>query len=127
MRTTRLLVAAACVVAVAGCTDDILSGPGGSGGDFGITVGGGTSPTYSWSAGPAFSIDVVRTSNQTQVVWRITDPTDPRNISSPVRHGIVPGGSVESSAVERVLTPGIEYRVTITLANQQSAFQDFIP
>lgn len=127
MRRIALLTAAVLTLAQAGCTDDLLSGPGNSGGDFSINVGSGTMPTYSWSAGPAFSIDVVRTSNQTQVVWRITDPTDPRNIGSPVRHGVVPAGSIESSPLERVLTPGIQYRVTITLANQQSAFQDFTP
>jgi len=127
MRRSGPLVLAALAVALGGCTDDLLSGPGNSGGDFAISVGGGTTPLYSWSAGPAFSIDVVRTSNQTQVVWRITDPTEPRNIGSPVRHGTVPAGAIESSALERVLTPGIRYRVTITLANQQSAFQDFTP
>jgi hypothetical protein len=127
MRRPCTLIVAALAITLASCTDDLLTGPGNSGGDFSITVGGGTTPQYSWSAGPAFSIDVVRTSNQTQVVWRITDPTDPRNISSPVRHGTVPAGAIESSASERVLTPGVQYRVTITLANQQSAFQDFTP
>ena len=127
MRRFIPLIVAAVALAPAACTDDLLSGPGNSGGDFAIDVGSGTTPLYSWSAGPAFSIDVVRTSNQTQVVWRITDPTDPRNIASPVRHGTVPSGSIESSALERVLTPGVQYRVTITLANQQSAFQDFTP
>jgi hypothetical protein len=127
MRRSLPLIAATLVIALASCTDDLLNGPGNSGGDFSISVGSGTTPTYSWSAGPAFSIDVVRTSNQTQVVWRITDPTDPRNIGSPVRHGIVPNGAIESSTLERVLTPGVTYRVSITLANQQSAFQDFTP
>jgi hypothetical protein len=127
MHRNRTLITAALLLALAGCTDDLLSGPGNSGGDFSISVGSGTTPIYSWSAGPGFSIDVVRTSNQTQVVWRITDPTEPRNIASPVRHGVVPTGSVESSAIERVLTPGIQYRVTVNLANGQSAFQDFTP
>lgn len=127
MRRSLSLIAATFAIALAGCTDDLLNGPGNSGGDFSISVGSGTTPTYSWSAGPAFSIDVVRTSNQTQVVWRITDPTDPRNIASPVRHGIVPTGAVESSGVERVLTPGVTYRVTVNLTNGQSAFRDFTP
>jgi hypothetical protein len=125
MRRLLPAIAATLVIALAGCTDDLLNGPGNSGGDFSISVGSGATPTYSWSAGPAFSLDVVRTSNQSQVVWRITDATDPRNIGSPVRHGIVPAGTIESSALERVLTPGVTYRVSITLANGQSAFQDF--
>ena len=127
MRIVRLALATLLVAGVAGCTDDILSGLGGSGGDFSFSVGAGTAPTYSWSTGPAFSIDVVRASNQTQVVWRISDPTVPRNIASPVRHGVVPSGSIESSPLERTLTPGIRYRVTITLDDGRSAFQEFTP
>jgi len=126
MRHFRLLLAATLAVSMAACTDD-LSGPEDSGGDFSIDVGSGTTPLYSWSAGGAFSIDVVRTSNQAQVVWRITDAIEPRNIASPVRHGTVPSGAVESSALERVLTPGVQYRVTIKLDNGMSAFQDFRP
>lgn len=132
MRRPQTLIVAALAITLASCTDDLFTGPGSSGGDFSISVGSGTTPQYSWSAGEAFSIDVVRTSNQTQVVWRITDPTQPR-IGSPVRHGTVPSGAIESgsgpggTAIERVLTPGIQYRVTITLANQQTAFQDFTP
>jgi len=127
MRAVRLAVAALLVAGMAGCTDDILGGLGASGGDFSFNVSGGTAPTYSWSTGPAFSIDVVRASNQSQVVWRISDPTVPRNIASPVRHGVVPAGAIESSPLERTLTPGIRYRVTITLDDGRSAFQEFTP
>jgi len=122
----RQLAAIALVFGLAGCTDAILDGIGGSGGDFSISVGAGTDPLYSWSAGPAFSLDVVRSANQSVVVWRITNPNT-RNIASPVRHGTVPGGTLESVGTERTLTRGIEYRITITLADGRSAFRDFRP
>ncbi len=123
----RQLVAGLSILALAGCSDVILDGIGGSGGDFSISVGAGTDPVYTWSAGRAFSIDVVRTANQSVVVWRITDPNN-SNITSPVRHGTVPAGALESVGTERTLTRGVEYRVTITLADGRTkAFRDFRP
>lgn len=114
------------VVAVGGCTDDLLNGDNGSGGDFSIAVGSGTQPTYTWFEGSALSVDVVRTSNQTVVVWRVIDATN-RNITSPVRQGIVPAGAIEAASLERILSAGVQYRVSIRLADGRSAFQDFRP
>jgi hypothetical protein len=123
----KLTALALCVlVAAAGCTDELMNGDNGSGGEFSIAVSGGTQPTYTWFEGPALSVDVVRTSNQTVVVWRVADPTN-RNISSPVRQGVVPAGALETASLERILTAGIQYRVTVRLANGRSAFQDFRP
>jgi hypothetical protein len=125
MRAAGLALITSLVVAT-GCVDDITGGPNGSGGDFAISVGSGTTPQYSWSVGPVFSLDVVRTSAQTIVVWRVTSPSDPR-MSPPVTHGIVPAGALESSAIEKVLTPGVQYRVSIRLVDGRTAFQDFRP
>jgi hypothetical protein len=127
MRFSRtIMLTLALALALAGCTDDITGGDNGSGGDFAITVGSGATPTYTWASGPAFSIDVVRTSNETVVVWRVADPNN-RAIQSPARHGTVPQGAIELVGIERVLTPGVQYRVTIRLADNSSAFQDFRP
>jgi hypothetical protein len=130
MRSPGLALIATIAVATAtACVNDITGGINGSGGDFSISVGSGTTPQYSWSSGPAFSIDVVRTSAQTIVVWRVTSPSQPK-ISSPVRHGTVPAGALESSTSdppERILTPGVQYRVSIKLVDGQTAFQDFKP
>ena len=54
MRTIR---SAFCLVFLlaAGCTDELLNGGNGSGGDFAISVSSGVQPTYSWSSGPALS------------------------------------------------------------------------
>ena len=114
------------VVSAAACTDELLNGDNGSGGDFSIAVSGGTQPNYTWFEGPALSVDVVRTSNQTVIVWRVADATN-RNITSPVRQGIVPAGATELVALERILTAGVEYRVSIKLADGRSAYQDFRP
>lgn len=127
MRPYRLPIPALVLSLLAtGCTDEILNGINGSGGDFSISVSAGTSPSYSWSEGPAFSIQVERTANQTQVVWRVAD-ANTRNIRSPVRHGVVPTGAIESLALERTLTPGVQYRVVIRLADAREAYRDFRP
>jgi hypothetical protein len=48
-------------------------------------------------------------------------------MASPVRQGTVPQGALESANSERTLAAGVEYRVTITLPDGRSAFQDFRP
>jgi hypothetical protein len=126
MRSTRTLVALAATFATLSCTDLPLDAGGGSGGDFDITVGSGTQPVYSWPGGPATGVEVVRTSNQTVIVWGLSSPSA-QNISSGVRHGNVPSGSIELSARERTLAAGVEYRVVVKLANDQEAYRDFTP
>lgn len=110
----------------AGCTDVLPSGPGGSGGDFEVGAGPGTQPVYTWSAGPAFSVTVVRTANPSVVVWRLADPNN-NDIRSPLRHGDRPEGAFETVSRERTLTRGIEYRVTISLQDGRSGFREFTP
>jgi hypothetical protein len=126
MRRTGKLVALVATITVFGCTDLPLDTDGGSGGDFDISVGSGTQPSYSWPGGPATGVEVVRTSNQTLIVWGVNSPSA-QNIASPVRHGTVPSGAFELSTRERTLAPGVEYRVVVKLANDQQAFRDFRP
>ena len=126
MRRTLTLGALIAAFATLGCTDLPLDAGGDSGGDFDISVGAGTQPVYSWPGGPATGVEVVRTSNQTLIVWGLSSPSA-QNIASGVRHGTVPGGSIELSARERSLAPGVEYRVIVKLANDQEAFRDFTP
>ena len=121
----RVFAFVALAALLTACTDDI-SGPGGSGGDFTLTVGSGTTPSYSWSTGPAFSLDVVRTSNQSVVVWRIADPIN-NAIQSPVTQGTRPSGALETTSTERVLTAGVQYRVTVTLPDGRQAYREFTP
>ena len=124
MRSAVFGILAVAVVLTA-CTDD-LAGPGQSGGDFDLGVGSGTNPSYSWSVGPAFALDVVRTSNPSVVVWRIADPIN-NNINSPVTHGTKPAAVLETTSSERTLTAGVQYRVTVTLADGRQAYREFTP
>jgi hypothetical protein len=125
MRKQTLALIGALIITTS-CTGDILNGGDGSGGDFAISVSGGTQPTYSWTAGPAFEVSVARAADQTVVVWRVADVVN-RNIRSPVRQGVVPQGATETAASERILTAGVTYRVSIRLADGSSAFQEFRP
>jgi len=122
----RTLALVGALMITTSCTGDLLDGGDGSGGDFAVSVSGGTQPTYSWSAGPAFEVSLVRTADQTVVVWRVSDVVN-RDIRSPVRQGVVPQGATETAASERVLTAGVTYRVSIRLADGSSAFQEFRP
>ena len=124
MRSTVLGFVALAALLTA-CSDDV-SGPGGSGGDFTVTVGSGTTPSYSWPTGPAFSVDVVRTSNTSVVVWRIADPVN-NSIESPVTQGTRPAGAIETTSSERTLTTGVQYRVTVTLPDGRQAYREFTP
>jgi hypothetical protein len=126
MRRTRTLAVLAAALTAFGCTDLPLDAGGGSGGDFDISVGSGTQPSYSWAGGPALEVSVTRTANQTLIVWGVNSPSA-QNIGSPVRHGTVPSGAIELSTRERTLAAGVQYRVTVKLANDQQAFQDFRP
>lgn len=126
MRGAWFLAGALALAVGAACSDDLGAGGDNAGGDFSISVGSGNTPQYTWPGGPAVSVTVVRAANQTQFVWAVSSPTL-RNIASPLRHGTVPQGAIELADDERTLTPGVRYRVSISLADGQSAFQEFTP
>jgi hypothetical protein len=125
MRSARTLAALFVAAATLSCTDLPLDPDGNAGGDFDVSVGAGTAPNYSWSGTTAFEVSVVRTSDQTVVVWGVASTA--QNMASPVRHGTVPAGAIELTARERTLTAGTQYRVTVKLANGDQAFRDFRP
>lgn len=129
-RLFALMVLSAAAVLYS-CEDNPL-GSGGSGSAFTITVGTGTTPTYTWSAGNAFSVTVVRTTAPGTNVWGISSPGQAL-IASPVTHGTVPSagsgtvGIIETAATEQTLTAGVAYRVTITRLNGDTGFTEFTP
>lgn len=112
-----------------GCGDDSgTNGGNGGGGDFTVTVGSGTTPQYSWDAGNAFSVSVVRTSAPTTIVWGIATPGQ-SNIPSPTGHNVVPAGAVPTAVgtAETTLTAGVEYRVSISLLSGKTGWTEFTP
>jgi hypothetical protein len=82
-----------------------------------ITVGSGTTPTYSWQIGNVSSVFVVRTSNPNVPIWGINAQGAADIIPSPQVQGTTtfsnPNFQLMSSA-ELTLTAGIEYRVSIS-------------
>jgi hypothetical protein len=115
--------------AVVGCGGDSGTNSN-TNGDFAITVGSGTRPTYTWSAGDAFSISVVRTAAPTTIVWGLASMGNVENISSPTTHGTVgnmTSGTVNTATTESSLTAGVEYRVTITRLNGKTGWTEFTP
>lgn len=123
MRPRTLLVALIAVLASA-CTD--ILPPDGGGGDFTVTVGSGTQPSYSWQGGDAFRVEVTRVENPLIPVWAIANPAT-RDIRSPVRHGSVPSGAILLADEETTLEAGQRYRVRVTLADNRQGAADFRP
>jgi len=129
----KRFAAVLCALAVSaalpsGCADngDSLTGDDGSG-NITVLVGGGTTPTYSWSGAGVFSLSVARTSDPVTPVWGFLTPgTD--GITSPVTHGTVPAGAVATAMTENALTTGVEYRVLVQRINGSDFGQtDFTP
>ncbi|MGA9116450.1 MAG: hypothetical protein WB626_06725 [Bacteroidota bacterium] len=81
------------------------------GGAIQITVGSGTTPSYSWTGGGVVQLHVINTTNGS-FAWWITCPS--HCIQSPVTHGTVPSGVAEYLRNEPVLTPGVQYQVVVS-------------
>jgi hypothetical protein len=80
-----------------------------------ITVGSGVHPTYTWTGGSVNIITVQALSGTVGPVWGITSNSGTNSIASPVTHGTVPSGAVEtiSDTTGRKLTTGVNYQVTV--------------
>jgi hypothetical protein len=124
-----LVLTAVSFLILAGCSDsgdgDNTTGNNStSGGDIAVTVGSGTTPTYSWAGVGAFTISVTRTSDEGTVVWQIVSMSASDDILSPVTHGTVPTNAVATFTSETALTAGVEYAVSVarTTATETSGY-----
>ena len=101
---------------------------GGGGGEGGITitVGTGTTPTYSWDGGPVMALTVNYTSDPENPVWGIVTPNED-GIESPVTHGTVPDGAIETFSEELELVAGEEYEVSVFRTDETWGYAVFTP
>ena len=81
-----------------------------------IQVGTGTTPKYSWIVGRISSLFVVRVADPRNPVWGVNSRGATDTIPSPITHGqtFTDENLQIISTAETELTPGVEYRVTIT-------------
>jgi len=115
------------LVLLAACSASGTSSTGPSGNSVVVLASAGTTPTYTWSGPLAVSINVARASAPSVAVWGISSPIN-RNIPSGAQQGVVaPAGAAETATAERVLTSGIQYRVTVALVDGTSGSVDFTP
>ena len=121
MRRLGTILASAMLL---GCSKDSTS-PNSGGSAFDISVSGGVNPTYTWEGGGAHSVSVVRTSAPGDIVWGVAQPLT--GVASPVTHGSLPGGALQSSNKEPTLTAGVTYRVSVTLVSHQTGWKEFTP
>jgi hypothetical protein len=95
-------------------------------GDFEIELESGPLPAYGWSAGPAFSVTVVRVAEPGRIVWGLAMAGG--DIRPPVRHGIVQDpAAVILAFTEGRLADGVRYRVTVVLTDGRTAYREFTP
>ncbi len=100
-------------------------------GDIDLMIGSGTTPEYTWNDSPIEQLIVQRLSDF-QTVWEINGNNFENTIFSPVTHGTIPANTIETIALERILTPGQPYRIYIYrggnhIAGFESEVRDFIP
>jgi hypothetical protein len=113
-----VVLAAFALVVVAGCSEPSGASTGSGGGSVVVVASTGTTPIYSWTGPLAVSLNVVRTSAPSVAIW---------GISSPLQQGVVPPGATETASIERTLSTGVQYRVTVALADGTSGSVDFTP
>jgi hypothetical protein len=97
-----------------------------SGGDFAITVTGGTTPTISWPGGNALGMSVLKMNGaQTEQVWMVNQSAQ-GGFASPVTYGTLPAGA-QHLAPSVALQAGQTYRVNVARVDNKGAYRDFTP
>ncbi len=111
---TAALALAACAPAEGVCN-----------GDFAITVGTGTNPTFTWD-GDAAGLAVTEFPATATRLWVLGQIATP--FPSPVTYGTVPSLAIESDGAAKPLVAGTEYAITITAGDGATAScQTFTP
>jgi hypothetical protein len=96
----------------------------GGGSDVTITVGGGTTPSYSWSGGRARSLTVQSSSGE--VFWQVETLSLQEGFASPVQHGVTPAGARTQTAA-RTLQPGTLHTATVVGVDGTQGTRTFTP
>ncbi len=104
----------------------IFEDSGSTGGSITVAADTGTTPLYSWTGGPVNALAVSRVSDLNSVVWGILTAGED-SIASGVTHGTVPGGAMEVSNGELVLSPGVTYRVRVSRTGGAYGYAEFTP
>ena len=102
---TSLVAIVALALAAAACGDD----DNGVECMFNLTAGVGVAPEYTFD-GPLLSLNVVRDLSPNDIVWGVATP-GMDGLMSPLVHGDVPMGAIQTPDFEVTLSLGIEYRV----------------
>lgn len=94
--------------------------------DFDIQIDLSVQPTYNFTGGPAMRLNVVRSEDPLTIVWGVATP-GADDLASPVVHGTVPDGAIETAGQEPTLSGGIDYTVIVTRSDGSECEADFIP
>ena len=136
MRLTARILLVTTSVAALGCGDrNGVTNPEAdvhllSAGDFRVSVSSGTTPTFSWSGGPAsvVSVDDLETGDTPWDLWPSDYNGSVDRIRSPLAYGSRPSGTMLLSVTRvRALVQGHHYLVTVLRDNDEYGQQEFVP
>jgi hypothetical protein len=96
----------------------------GGGSSLTITVGSGTTPSYSWSGGRARSLTVQSPSGE--LFWQVEALSFQEGFASPAQHGVTPVGARAVTAA-RALQPGVVHTATIVGVDGTQGLRTFTP
>jgi hypothetical protein len=96
----------------------------GGGASITVSVGTGTTPSYSWSGGRARSLTVQSTSGE--VFWQIEAINLQGGFASPVQHASAPAGA-RVVVAPRTLQPGVVHTATVVGVDGTPGARTFTP
>jgi hypothetical protein len=120
----RVWVAAVALHAAFGCSGGSPVQVIGGGNAITVSVGTGTTPSYSWSGERARSLTVQSTSGE--VFWQIEALNLQQGFASPVQHASVPAGA-RVVVSPRTLQPGVVHTATVVGVDGAQGSRTFTP
>jgi hypothetical protein len=120
----RVWAAALALCAALGCQGGSPVQLVGGGTSITVSVGTGTTPSYSWSGGRARSLTVQSTSGE--VFWQIEAINLQQGFASPVQHAGAPAGA-RVVVAPRTLQPGVVHTATVVGVDGTQGVRTFTP
>jgi hypothetical protein len=118
------VVVAVLTAACSGGGGGLVQVTSGTSGNAQVTVSSGSTPTYTWSGGPARALVVQ--SGSGEVFYQIEALDITAGFNSPVAHGATPVGARLVTA-GRVLAPGTVHTASVTTVSGTTATRSFTP
>lgn len=91
-----------------------------------MTVSSGLTPEFTWEGGPALGLAVAEYNEAAARKW-VLGVAGADGFEGPVTYGTIPTNAIEAEGAPEDLETGVEYSVTVTLADANVRCQLFTP